>query len=186
MPGDRIASRSSPRRSAFGSAGCAALGTAGRLHPRLQEPLSSFPISRRPRSHGWRPPPGGRGEHTMCVREGERESGSRRSILDEPLCWAESYPVAWREPRVDLAELARLRWIKDLSRLEIAEKIGRTESAVQNYFHALRSRGLQGVGLTPAERKKIQKTIGPRQIRHQSRMRPIQKSRARNPPDAMK
>ena len=58
--------------------------------------------------------------------------------MEEPLVWAETYPIQWREPRVDLAELAKLRWVEGLSVKEIAIRLGRTEVALKNYFQEIR------------------------------------------------
>ena len=82
-------------------------------------------------------------------------NGARRSILDEPLTRAEEYPIEWRELRVDLAELAKLRWIEGLSRKELAERYGRTEMAVQNYFQALRRKNFCVVELSVKDRRQF-------------------------------
>ncbi len=50
-------------------------------------------------------------------------AGSRGAKLCEPLCWVETYPALWRKPRFDLAELARLRWIKGLTHSEIGPRL---------------------------------------------------------------
>lgn len=75
--------------------------------------------------------------------------------MDEPLTWAEQYPIQWRDPRVDLAELAKLRWIEGLSRKDLAERYGRTECAIQNYFQDLKRKSFRVDGLTEAERTKL-------------------------------
>ena len=64
--------------------------------------------------------------------------GARRPRVEEPLSWTEEYQIQWREARIDLAELARLRWIEGLSRKELAMRFGKTEVAIQNYFQLLR------------------------------------------------
>ncbi|MFN7905106.1 MAG: hypothetical protein ACK5P5_07975 [Pseudobdellovibrionaceae bacterium] len=81
--------------------------------------------------------------------------GARRPIVEEPLAWAEQYPIQWREPRVDLAELAKLRWIEGLSRKELAQKYGKTAVAIQNYFQELRRWDFRVEGLTVEEQKRI-------------------------------
>lgn len=81
--------------------------------------------------------------------------GARRPILEELLAWVEEYPIQWREPRLDLAELAKLRWIQGLSRQELAERYGKTECAIQNYFQDLRRMDFRAPGLTEEERRKI-------------------------------
>jgi hypothetical protein len=83
--------------------------------------------------------------------------GARRPIVEELLSWAEEYPIEWREPRVDLAELARLRWIEGMSQRELAERYGRTEFAIGNYFQNLRRKDFRVPGLSPTDRKSILK-----------------------------
>ena len=75
-------------------------------------------------------------------------SGARRPRVEELLVWAETYPIQWREPKVDFAELAKLRWIEGVSRKELAERYGRTECAIQNYFQELRRRKFRVSGLS--------------------------------------
>ena len=45
--------------------------------------------------------------------------GARCPIVEEPISCGESYRIGWREPRLDLAELAVLRWIDGLSVKEL-------------------------------------------------------------------
>jgi len=84
-----------------------------------------------------------------------QKSGARRPIVDELLTWAETYPIEWRAPRFDLAELAVLRWIEGGSVRELAAKFGKSEYAIQNYFQELRRRKFLVPGLPECERKKI-------------------------------
>lgn len=86
---------------------------------------------------------------------GRKKGGTRRPIVYEPLAWAETYPLQWRETGIDLAELAKLRWIEGLSRNQLAERYCRTEFAMQNYFQALRRRQFRITGLSENERKAI-------------------------------
>jgi hypothetical protein len=60
--------------------------------------------------------------------------GARGPIVDEPLVVEQVCLMQWQESRVDLSELARLRWIEGWSRKQLAEYYGRTEMAIQNYF----------------------------------------------------
>lgn len=84
-------------------------------------------------------------------------NGARQAKVEEPLAWAEEYPIQWREPRVYLAELAKLRWIEGLSKRELAEKYGKTCYAIQNYFQELRRRDFQVIGLSVKEREKVKR-----------------------------
>ena len=73
-------------------------------------------------------------------------------IVEEPLAWAEEYPIQWREPEFNLAELARLRWIEGLSTKQLAAKFGRTECAIKNYYQKLRRLEFRVSGLSEIER----------------------------------
>ena len=81
--------------------------------------------------------------------------GARRPIVEEPLAWSEEYPIQWREPRLNLAELAKLRWIEELSTQELAKHFGKTLYAVENYYQAARRVKFEIEGLTAKERKQI-------------------------------
>ncbi|MBX3019143.1 MAG: hypothetical protein KF767_14755 [Bdellovibrionaceae bacterium] len=81
--------------------------------------------------------------------------GARHPRIGEPLVKVETYPIQWREPRLDLAELARLRWVEGYSRKQLAEKYGKTTVAIQNYFQDLKRREFCVSGLSERERKKI-------------------------------
>lgn len=81
--------------------------------------------------------------------------GARQAKVEEPQAWAEEYPIQWREPRVDLAELAKLRWIEGLSRQELAKRYGKTPIAIQNYFQYLKRRNFEVSGLSKHEREQI-------------------------------
>lgn len=61
-----------------------------------------------------------------------QKTGDLRHTVEEPLGWVEEYPIQWREPSLNLAELAKLRWEDGLKINEIARKLGRTESCIKN------------------------------------------------------
>jgi hypothetical protein len=75
--------------------------------------------------------------------------------MGEPLVKVETYPIQWREPRLDLAALARLRWVEGYSRQQLAVKYGKTTVAIQNYFQELRRLDFRVSGLSKQEREKI-------------------------------
>ena len=81
--------------------------------------------------------------------------GARHPRIGEPLVKEETYPIQWREPRIDLAELAKLRWIEGYSRKQLAEKYGKTTVAIQNYFQDLKRGEFRIPGLSEKERKKL-------------------------------
>ena len=69
-------------------------------------------------------------------------NGARRNKVEEPLTTGTLYPIQWRELRVNLAELAKLRFIDGWSRKQLAEYYGRTEDAIQNYFQKIKKKGI--------------------------------------------
>ena len=46
---------------------------------------------------------------------GGRENGYLRPRVGEPLAVVREYPAQWTKPRIDPAELARLRWVEGWS-----------------------------------------------------------------------
>jgi hypothetical protein len=78
-------------------------------------------------------------------------SGARGPRVEEPLAWTEEYPIQWQEPRLNLAELAKLRWMEGWSRRELAQYYRKSEVAIQNHFQDLKRRGFWVTGLTPKE-----------------------------------
>lgn len=72
------------------------------------------------------------------------KNGARDAMIEEPLLSVDlSYLIEWQEPRVDLRELAKLRFIDRWSRKQLASHYGRTEQAVQNYFQKIKKKGIQ-------------------------------------------
>jgi len=55
------------------------------------------------------------------------------------------YPVRWQEPRVDLRELAKLRFQDGWTRKQLSEHYGRTEVAIQNYFQKIKEKGIRPI-----------------------------------------
>lgn len=69
--------------------------------------------------------------------------GACHAKIDEPLLSVDlSYLIEWQEPRVDLRELAKLRFIDGWSRKQLSEHYGRTEDAIQNYFQKIKKNGI--------------------------------------------
>lgn len=59
-------------------------------------------------------------------------NGARGNKLSEPLALDLNYPIQWCEPRVDLAELAKLRYLEGWSRQRLSSHYGRTLHAITN------------------------------------------------------
>jgi len=68
------------------------------------------------------------------------------------MVWAYEYPIQWREPSLDLAELARLRWISGLSIRELADRFGKSKSSIDYHIKMLKKKNFNLVELTEAER----------------------------------
>lgn len=77
------------------------------------------------------------------MNENKLKNGARHAKIDEPLLSVNlSYLIEWQEPRVDLRELAKLRFEDGWSRKQLAEHYGRTEDAIQNYFQKIKKKKL--------------------------------------------
>lgn len=60
-------------------------------------------------------------------------SGQRDSKLEEPLCVDITYPIQWRESKIDLSELAKLReegWTTE----ELARHFQRKTPTIRGYI----------------------------------------------------
>ena len=66
-----------------------------------------------------------------------------------------SYPIQWHESRVNLAELAKLRFIEGWSRKQLADHYQRTLYAITNYCQNIMKKDFDLEGLTHEEREKI-------------------------------
>ena len=81
--------------------------------------------------------------------------GAPRPMLREPLSLDIRYPIQWHESRVNLAELAKLRYIHGWSRQELARHYGRTLNAITNYCQSIRRKNFDLDGLTIEEKEQI-------------------------------
>ncbi len=85
----------------------------------------------------------------------EKINGARGSRLEEPLTFGLTHQIQWNESRVNLAELAKLRWIDGRTYKDLASHYGRTRNAISNYCQNIRRKGIDLPGLTNEEREKI-------------------------------
>ncbi len=83
------------------------------------------------------------------------KDGAPRPMLREPLSLDIRYPIQWHESRVNLAELAKLRYIHGWSRQELARHYGRTLNAITNYCQSIRRKNFDLDGLTIEEKEQI-------------------------------
>ena len=85
----------------------------------------------------------------------DQTNGARGTKLSEPLVLDTNYPIQWHEPRVDLAELAKLRYLEGWSRQRLASHYGRTLHAITNYCQSIRRKDFNLPGLTVEDKEKI-------------------------------
>lgn len=78
-------------------------------------------------------------------------SGGRGNRVGEPLWIDEDYPVEWHEKKVDLGELARLRWIEGWSRPQIAIHYGKSIEFVARGCRKIREINFNMIGLSTEE-----------------------------------
>ena len=67
--------------------------------------------------------------------------------------------VRWNSVRIDLNELARLRWIKNMTIPKICNALGRSRSAVQVSIRTIRNAGVSQMNLEEFEKISIQESI---------------------------
>jgi len=84
-----------------------------------------------------------------------KKNGARGLRMDEPLVLGETHPIQWSESKVDLTELAKLRWIEGQSCGVLGERYGKSVVAIRNYCQAIRKKDFDLPGLTKEERKQI-------------------------------
>jgi hypothetical protein len=88
-------------------------------------------------------------------RPAKRKNGALGTKLREPVALDISYPIQWVESRVNLAELAKLRYLYGWSRQRLASHYGRTLYAITNYCQNIRKKGFNLEGLTAEEKERI-------------------------------
>lgn len=76
--------------------------------------------------------------------KGAKENGGRGNKLKEPLVLDVSYLVRRVELRVDLAELAKLRYLEGWSRQRLASHYEQTLNGITNYCQTIRRKEFRG------------------------------------------
>jgi len=90
----------------------------------------------------------------MC-RWGRRRVGASDVQVVEPPDAIKTVLVRWKKVKLDLNELAKLRWIKKLTAPEICRSMGKGRTAVLGSIRTLRKCGISGLNLTPEEKKVV-------------------------------
>jgi hypothetical protein len=63
--------------------------------------------------------------------------------------------VRWKSVKIDLTELARLRWIEKMKTPDLCKVFGRRRTAVRQSIRTLRKCGISELNLTTDEKKLI-------------------------------
>lgn len=75
--------------------------------------------------------------------------------MDEPLTIIRFYRVEWVAPRVNLRELALLRFIQGKTERDLALRFGRSKTAIHELLIRMMSNDFKHAGLTPEEKSRI-------------------------------
>lgn len=86
-------------------------------------------------------------------------NGARGSKLDEPLTVTRFYQVKWSAPRVNLRELALLRFIHAKTERELAKHFGRSKTAIHGLLERMVKNDFRDANLTKVERGENQMNI---------------------------
>ena len=81
--------------------------------------------------------------------------GARGSKLDEPLTFQRNYQVEWVAPRVNLRELALLRFIQGKTERELAQYFGRSKTAIHELLARMLKNDFKHINLTNKEKEQI-------------------------------
>lgn len=82
-------------------------------------------------------------------------NGARRTNVDEPLVYQKIYQVEWVAPRVNLRELALLRFIQGKTERELAQYLGRSKTAIYELLVRMVKNEFKHANLTKEERERI-------------------------------
>ena len=83
------------------------------------------------------------------------ENGARGSKVDEPLAFQRNYQVEWVAPRVNLRELALLRFIQGKTERELAQYFGRSKTAIHELLARMLKNDFKHANLTNQEKERI-------------------------------
>lgn len=84
-----------------------------------------------------------------------KRNGARGSKLDEPLTFQRNYGIEWVAPRVNLRELALLRFIQGKTERELAQYFGRSKTAIHELLERMLKNDFKNANLTHQEKKHI-------------------------------
>ena len=82
-------------------------------------------------------------------------NGARGSKVDEPLAFLRNYQVEWVAPKVNLRELALLRFIQGKTERELAQYFGRSKTAIHELLVRMLYNDFRHANLSNEEREQI-------------------------------
>ena len=83
--------------------------------------------------------------------------GARGPKVHElPLVVSIRYQIQWERSKLDLAELARKRWIEKWSVLKMAKHFKRSPETIQMHICHLRKGKIEKVGLASTEKRRLE------------------------------
>ena len=88
-----------------------------------------------------------------------QKTGAGDVIVVEPPDAIKTVLVRWNRVKIDLTDLARLRWIKKMTIPEISQKIHLSRSAVQVSIRTIRKAGISQLNLEDFEKIIIENEI---------------------------
>lgn len=83
------------------------------------------------------------------------KNGARGTKLDEPLTVTRFYQVEWVAPKVNLRELALLRFIQGKTERELAQYFGRSKTAIHELLIRMIKNNFKHANLTIQEKERI-------------------------------
>ena len=86
-------------------------------------------------------------------------NGARGSKVDEPLAFQRNYQVEWVAPRVNLRELALLRFIQGKTERELAQYFGRSKTAIHELLARMLKNDFRNTNLSGEEKKCIKNPL---------------------------
>ncbi len=98
-------------------------------------------------------------DFALGVDQRENSNGGSDVQVNELPDAIKTVLVQWSHVKIDLNELARLRWIKKMTTPEIATELGWGRTAVQDSVRTIRKNGLSRLNLTISEKKLVRAAI---------------------------
>lgn len=83
------------------------------------------------------------------------KNGVHKSTVRETPYWIQEYPIKWDEPKLNLAKLAKLRFIDGLDRHQLAKHFDVSPNIISCALDRMRKTGFDVEGLHQGEKERI-------------------------------